>query len=124
LSPVFRRGTKKGENMAVVPLSRTEYQGNNHANRTSEGTDWARIAAGGSLVAGGLLLLTGHRRAGLVSAAAGTALAVLDQQETVMAWWNALPGYIEQAQRVLGQVEESVAEVAAQRERLQRILTK
>ena len=111
--------------MAVVPLSRTEYQAkNNHANRGSEGTDWARFAAGGSLLAGGVLLLTGNRRVGLVTAVAGTALAVLDQQETVKAWWNALPGYIEQVQHVLGQVEEGVAEVAAQRERLHRILTK
>jgi hypothetical protein len=92
--------------------------------RESEGTSWARLAAGGSLLAGGLLLLTGNRRAGLVTAAAGTALAVLDQQETVKAWWNALPGYIEQAQHVLGKLEEGVAEVAAQRERLHRILTR
>jgi hypothetical protein len=116
---------KKGEKMAVVPLNRTEYEARSERNICeSEGTNWARFAAGGSLLAGGLLLLTGNRRAGLVTAAAGTALAVLDQQETVKAWWNAMPGYIEQAQRVLGKVEEGVGEVAAQRERLHRILTK
>jgi len=36
---------------------------------------------------------------------------------------NALPGYIDNVQLVLAQVEETVAEVAAQRERLHRILT-
>ena len=51
-------------------------------------------------------------------------LAMLDQQETVKTWWKALPGYIEKVQEVLGQVEHTVAEVSAQRERLHRILTK
>jgi len=111
--------------MAVVPLSRTESQARTdwHLSECA-GTDWARIAAGGSLLASALLLLTGRRKAGLVTAAAGTTLAVLDQQETVKEWWNALPSYIEKAQGVLGKVEETVGEVAAQRERLQRILTK
>jgi len=111
--------------MAVVPLNRTEYQAKyDHDGRASEGANWAQFAAAGSLLAGGLLLLTGNRRAGLVTAAAGTALAVLDQQETVKAWWNALPVYVELAQHALGKVEEGVAEVAAQRERLHRILTR
>jgi hypothetical protein len=125
LTPALRCGTEKGEQMAVVPLSRNEYQAiNDHNGYESEAANWARFAAGGSLLAGGLLLLTGNRRAGLVTAAAGTALAILDQQETVRALWNALPGYIEQAQHILGQVEETVAEVGAQRERLHRILTR
>jgi len=115
---------EKGEAMVVVPLSRMENEAqNNRRIVESEGTNWARIAAGGSLLASGLLLLTGNRRAGLATAAAGTALALLDQQEVVKAWWNALPFYIDQAQHVLGQVEESVVELATQRERLHTILT-
>jgi hypothetical protein len=51
-------------------------------------------------------------------------LALLDQQETVRSWWNALPGYIDSVQNVLGQVEQTVAEVAEQRERLHRILSR
>jgi phage shock protein A len=42
----------------------------------------------------------------------------------VKTWWNALPGYIDTVQQLLDQVEQTVAEVAAQRERLHRILTK
>jgi hypothetical protein len=125
LGPGVAARDKKGEQMVVVPLTQPEREVMNERRICeSEGTNWARFAAGGSLLAGGVLLLTGNRRAGLVTAAAGTALAVLDQQETVKAWWNALPGYIEQAQHVLGQVEETVAEVGAQRERLHRILTR
>jgi hypothetical protein len=115
----------KGEEMAVVPLNRMESEAkNNRRIFESESTNWARYAAAGSLVAGGILLITGNRRAGLVTAASGAALALLDQQEAVKEWWNALPGYIENVQYVLGQVEQTVAEVASQRERLHRILTR
>jgi hypothetical protein len=111
--------------MVVVPLSRMENEAKNYRRIVdAEGTNWARIAAGGSLLASGLLLLTGNRRAGLATAAAGTALALLDQQEVVKALWDALPGYVDQAQHILGQVEETVVELATQRDRLHTILTK
>jgi hypothetical protein len=109
--------------MAVVPLSRTSDAGRTR-NANCEGTNWALFAAGGSLLASAFLLLMGNKRAGLVAAAGGTALAVLDQQEVVKDLWNALPGYIDQAQRVLEKVEATVAEVASQRERLHNILTR
>jgi hypothetical protein len=111
--------------MVVVPLTQPEKQSKiQRIGSAVEGANWARVAAGGGLLAGGLLLLTGNRKAALVAAASGTALAMLDQQETVKAWWNALPGYIDTVQQLLGQVEQTVAEVAAQRERLHRILTR
>jgi hypothetical protein len=109
--------------MVVVPLSRMENDAKkNRRIFEGEGTNWARIAAGGSLLAGGLLLLTGNRKAGLVTAASGTALALLDQQETVKLWWDALPGYIDTVQDLLGRVEASVSELEGQRARLERIL--
>ena len=42
-----------------------------------------RIAAAGTLITSGALLLAGKRRAGLLAAATGTSLALLDQQETL-----------------------------------------
>jgi hypothetical protein len=111
--------------MVVVPLNQADKETRaKQQSRVSEGSNWALYAAGGSLLAGGLLLLTGNRRAGLVTAASGTALAMLDQQETIRELWNALPGYIEKTQQLLGQVEEGVAELAQQRERLHKILTR
>jgi hypothetical protein len=111
--------------MAVVPMNRMESEAKiNRRIFESEEMNWARYAAAGSLLAGGILLITGNRRAGLVTAGAGAALALLDQQEAVKELWNALPGYIENVQYVLGQVEQTVADVAEQRERLHRILTK
>ena len=111
--------------MAVVPLTRMASEAKkNRRICESEGSDWALYAAAGGLVAGGILLITGNRRAGLVTAASGTALALIDQHESVRRWWDALPGYIDNVQQVLGQVEEAVAEVATQRERLHRILSR
>src|ERR1035437_8584362 len=78
-----------------------------------ETMNWVGFAAGGTLVTAGLLLLAGERRAGMVAAASGTALALLDQQETLHSWWNALPDYIDQVQDVLAKVQDTVNEVAA-----------
>ena len=90
----------------------------------SEAMNWIAFAAGGTLVASGLLLLAGERRAGMVAAASGTALALLDQQETLHSWWNALPDYIDQVQDVLAKVQDTVNEVAAKREELRRVLAR
>jgi ABC-type transporter Mla subunit MlaD len=86
--------------------------------------NWIGFAAGGTLVAGGLLLLAGERRAGLVAAAAGTTLALLEEKDTLHSWWEALPGYIDQVQRVIGQVQDAVNEVAEKRETLRRALAR
>jgi len=90
----------------------------------SETMNWVGFAAGGTLVAAGLLLLAGERRAGMVAAASGTALAMLDQQETLQSWWNALPGYIDQVQSVLNKVQNTVNDVADKRETLRRVLAR
>lgn len=111
--------------MVVVPLTQPERGMRLRLPSLGvDGSNWARVAAGGSLLAGGLLLLTGNRKAGLVTAAAGTALAIVDQQETVKSFWHSLPGYIDHAQKVLHQVEDAVTEVASQRERLHQIITR
>jgi hypothetical protein len=111
--------------MVVVPLTQPEQEVKIERRSASQDcTNWTRLAAGGGLLAGGLLLLTGHRRAGLVTAAGGTVLAMLDQQETVRAWWDALPVYIDGVQRFLTHAEAAVKEVSEQRDRLHQILTK
>lgn len=77
-----------------------------------------RCAAAGTLAAGGVLLLSGCRRAGLLTGMAGTALAMIDQQETMRAWWNALPGYLDEAQSFLNRVQGAVDEVTAQQRKV------
>ncbi len=111
--------------MAVIPLSKPE----NESAMTpcaaeSETMNWIGFAAGGTLVAAGLLLLAGERRAGMVAAASGTALALLDQKQTLHSWWNSLPNYIDQVQGVLGKVQTTVNEVAVKREALRQVLAR
>ena len=111
--------------MVVVPLSKPE----NDVEMTpgaekSEPMNWIGFAAGGTLVAAGLLLLVGERRAGMVAAASGTALALLDQQETLISWWNVLPEYIDQLQRMLDQVQNTINDVEVKREALRRVLAR
>jgi hypothetical protein len=90
----------------------------------ADAVDWIKIAAGGSLIVGGFLLLTGQRRAGMVAAASGTALALMDQQDALRSWWKILPGYVDQVQRMISQVQDKVGDIAARRESLEQVLTK
>ena len=111
--------------MVVVPLSQPVNDFSAMPEIVeSETMNWVGFAAGGTLVTAGLLLLAGERRAGMVAAASGTALALLDQQQTLHSWWNALPGYIDQVQDVLAKVQDTVNDVAAKREELRRVLAR
>jgi hypothetical protein len=111
--------------MVVVPLTQS-VQDYDAPPRTEEceATNWTSIAAAGAIVAGGLLLLTGWRRTGMVTATAGTVLTLLDQEDTIRSWWTVVPGYIENIQRVLDQVEGTVEEIDAKRETLRQILSR
>jgi hypothetical protein len=109
--------------MTVVPLAMNAKVG--RAKAVPEGgsdSELTRMAASGALIAGGLLFLFGHRRAGTVAAASGAALALLDQKEAVCKLWERIPDYIEGAQRVANQVQETLEEIAVKREKLRRIL--
>ena len=91
--------------------------------RTSN-VNWVEIAACGSLIAGGLLLISGQKRAGLVMAASGTALAMLEHEDTLRSWWEALPGYVDRAQQVFEQVQDVVDDLAEKGESLRRVLSR
>jgi hypothetical protein len=111
--------------MVVVPLPQPENEFKPVPRACADkAQNWVRFAASGTLVAGGVLLMTGRRRAGLVAAASGAALAMLDQQEALRSWWNLLPEYIDDVQKLLSQVQNTMEEVSAQRERLHRILSR
>jgi len=86
-----------------------------------ESNYWVRVAAGGTLLAGALLLLNGKRRAGLLAAASGTALALLDQQEILHSWWKVLPILIDDAALTLNRVENVVEDLSHQRDKLRRL---
>ena len=108
--------------MVVVPLSQPAHE-TQPARRglESDSPNWIRYAAGASLLTGGLLLVTGRHKAGMVAAASGTALALLDQQETLQAWWKMLPVYIDDVQHLLGHVQVTVDQISNKREKIRQI---
>jgi hypothetical protein len=111
--------------MVVIPLSEQAYESKTRPVADKcDSMNWIGITAGTTLAVAGLLLLSGNRRSGLVAAAAGTTLAVLDQQDALRSWWDALPVYIDQVQGLLGQVQDTVNEVAVKREALRRALAR
>jgi hypothetical protein len=111
--------------MVVLPLSKlpSNYDAELSAPKTNS-VNLVRIAAAATLVASGALLLSGKRRAGLVAAATGTSLALLDQKDVLGSWWRILPVYISEVQWLLGQVQGTVDEVAAQREKLGKVFAR
>ena len=82
-------------------------------------TNWL---AAGAVVAGAALMVTGNRRAGLAVAAAGTASALIEEQEAVSRVWKNLPDYLNQAHDLLEKVERYIGEATSHGERIQRIL--
>ncbi|HEX4320781.1 MAG TPA: hypothetical protein VHZ52_07760 [Acidobacteriaceae bacterium] len=89
---------------------------------SSASPDWTHYVAAGTLLAGGVLMVTGHKRAGMAVAAAGTALALVEEQEAIKSWWRNLPGYLNDAQGFLDKIEGYLQEAAIQGERLQSML--
>ena len=115
--------------MVVVPLSKPADDPDNRPETAPEGSEenraqMVRVAAAGTLVASGALLLTGNRRAGMLTAAAGTALAMLDEQATLRLWWDALPVYLDEAQALLGRLQGAIDDNATQREKLRAIFAR
>jgi hypothetical protein len=84
--------------------------------------DWAQLLIAGTLVAGGAMIVTGHRRAGTAVAAAGAALALIEEQDVIVEWWKKLPEFLGQAQGLLDRVEHYVEEASTQGSRIQSIL--
>ncbi|HEU5351709.1 MAG TPA: hypothetical protein VFU55_08935 [Terracidiphilus sp.] len=105
--------------MALAPFPKRADAPDAEAAAAEDGSsDWMMMAASGALVAGGLLLLARQRKAGLVTAASGTALALLDQQDALRRWWGSLPGYMERVQSLIGKVQSTVDDLAAKREQI------
>lgn len=75
---------------------------------------WQRTVAAGSLVAGALLFLSGHRKIALAVAAAGATVGLLEHPEAARELWESLPGYLRKGQDVLVRIEDFVQEVAKQ----------
>ena len=94
-------------------------QGDGSVAKSRQGLpDWAGTAVGASFLAGGLLLLSGKKKAGLIVTAGAMALTLVDQKQTVSEWWRALPGYLDRAQHLLDQAGRTIDDLAAKRDKL------
>jgi len=86
-------------------------------------TPWTRGVAAGSLCVGAVLLLSGRRRSGLVFAAAGAAVALLENPQAVRDTWNAVPRLVRSGQDFLVRVEDFADELNRQGLRLRKVLS-
>jgi hypothetical protein len=86
--------------------------------------DWTTLVAAGTVLAGGALMLAGHRKAGLAVAAVGTVVALLEEPGAVESWWENIPSYLNGAQEMLDKVEGYLNEASVQGHRIQSILRK
>jgi hypothetical protein len=108
----------QGDNMGVVSLPHSVDYPQGHIESRQSETEWIRTAVGGTVLLGSLLILTGKRRAGLVVTAAGAALALLEEENAIRTLWNSLPQYLDDAQRLLDQAQQTVDNLASKREKL------
>ena len=107
--------------MSVVPLPRHSEQ---VRNQEGESSPTLRLAAGGTLLAGALLLLAGKRKAGLAATAVGTTLTLLQEKETTLRWWATLPVLLGNAQRWVGHAQNVVDEVNVRKQKFSGIFRK
>lgn len=114
-------GAEEG-NVGIVPMHRGK-DGSEDPNAVECSSELLRLAAGGVMVAGGLLLLSRQRRTGTLLSVAGAGLALADQKDAVRTWWNNIPEYVERVQGVISQVQNKVDEFTAKRESFHRVLT-
>jgi hypothetical protein len=87
-------------------------------------TNWIRYAAAGTLAASGVLLVTGQRRIGLITALSGVALALIDQQDVVRNCWDKLPEFLEDVQGLLSKTQSAVEDISSQSEKLRHVLSR
>lgn len=105
--------------MSVVPIPR---QPQSAPVAEDQPSPTLRLAAGGTLLAGAVLLLAGKRKAGLALTATGTALTLLHEKETTLRWWAALPFVLNNVQRLVGKAQTAMDELDAHRSKLRNIV--
>jgi hypothetical protein len=110
--------------MVVVPLTQgTREPAGEKCGEETECTNWIRYAAAGTLAASGVLLVTGQRRIGLVTALSGAVLVLIDQQDAVRKCWDRLPEFLEDLQGLLGKAQNAVEDLSSQSEKLRKVLS-
>jgi uncharacterized membrane protein len=86
-------------------------------------TPWTRTVAAGSLIAGAVLLISGRRKSALAVAAAGAAVALLENPEVVREAWESMPRLVRTSQDFLSRIEDFVEELNKQGIRLRKVIS-
>jgi hypothetical protein len=110
--------------VTAFPQSPSHPQGQAEVLPPEQEKDWFALTAGGTFLAGALLLMSGRKRAGLVVTAAAAAVTLVDHQEAIREWWNTLPQHLDKAQRLLDRAQRTVDDLAATREKVRSILNR
>jgi hypothetical protein len=84
---------------------------------------WTRSVAAGSLIVSALLLISGKRKSGIAVAAAGAAIALLENPGAVKDAWESMPRFVRAGQDFLVRIEDFVDELNKQGGRLRKVLT-
>lgn len=87
-----------------------------------EEVPWTRSVAAGSLIAGAFLLITGKRKSALAVAAAGTAIALLENPQALRDAWDSLPRLIRSGQDFMVRLEDMVDELNKQGIRVRKLM--
>jgi hypothetical protein len=90
--------------------------------RNVNSVPWTRSLAAGTLLSSAVLLAIGRRKAAIAVAAAGTAVALIEDPDGVRKFWNDIPSYVQAGQKLLARLEGLVEQAAEQGIRLKDIL--
>jgi len=83
---------------------------------------WTRSVAAGTLLTSAILLVLGKRKAALAVAAAGGAVALIEDPDGVRKFWNDIPDYVKAGQKLLARVEGLIEQAGHQGARLKDVL--
>jgi hypothetical protein len=84
---------------------------------------WTRSVAAGSLIVSALLLVSGKRKSGVAVAAAGAAIALLEDPQAVRNAWESMPRFVRAGQDFMVRLEDFVDELNKQGIRLKKVLS-
>ena len=91
--------------------------------RQMDDMHWTRGVAAGSLLVSAVLLITGRRKSGLALAAAGAAVALLENPEAVRDFWEQIPRLLRSSQDFLVRIEDFMEELNKQGVRLRKTVS-
>lgn len=83
---------------------------------------WTRSVAAGSLIVSALLLVSGKRKSGIAVAAAGAAVALMENPQAVRDAWDSLPNMVRAGQDFLVRLEDFMGELNKQGVRLRKAI--